>query len=77
MEVTVTTQVGNLMVTLDNAQTSHTQTHPAGAGITDSAATLCLEDCDEDESEDSDRYLYLRIKICLFVTYRLTPSLTM
>lgn len=61
MDVTVTTQLENLIVTIDNADTSsNTQTHTedAAAAHTNSA-TLSLDNVgqteDRDDLKDSDR----------------------
>lgn len=51
MNATVTTQLENLIVTIDSADmSSKTQSHTE-------VADLCKsEDCDDDDSKDSDRY---------------------
>lgn len=64
MEVTVSTQLENLIVTSDEADAaSNTPTQAEGTGdVLTAAAALPLdvvckkEDCDDDDSEDSDRY---------------------
>lgn len=65
MDVTLTTQLENLIVAPDGADTSsHLQTHPEETDVKTecTVATLSVdavrktEDCDDDDDEDSDRY---------------------
>lgn len=66
MEVTVTTQLENLIVTPDSTDMSNTPRHPeeAEAAHTDSTAETLLngacktEVCDDDESKDCNRYAH-------------------
>lgn len=65
MEVTMTTQLENLNVTPDGADTSTSQAHPeeTGDAHTDSKAAVhsldgvCRTEVCEDSSDGSDRYL--------------------
>lgn len=68
MEVSMTTQLENLIVTPDNTNTPITQTHAdesedtvhtASAAAVPVSGSVCKTDnSDEDDSEDSDRYVH-------------------
>lgn len=67
MEVSMTTQLENLIVTPDNTNTPITQTHAeesedvhtASAASVPASDSVCKTDnSDEDDSEDSDRYFH-------------------
>lgn len=60
MEITVTTQLENLIVTLHNADmSSSTQTHTDSTAATLSLDKVCkTEDCNDGDSKDTDRYLH-------------------
>lgn len=67
MEVSMTTQLENLIVTPDNTNTRITQTHAeesedahtASAAAVPMSGSVCKTDnSDEDDSEDSDRYFH-------------------
>lgn len=61
MEVSMTTQLENLIVTTDNTNTPTTQTHAEGSDVHAAAAaglvsgSVCKTDNSDEDSEDSDR----------------------